>query len=135
MAVTSFRIDQEGVVHTAANLDEAKYKGIGPNREAAVHRETGEPLRTVSLLAHRAEDNTADLRKVSVPESGVPEGLHVGMPVHPVNLVASVWVRHDPGNCGDGVVYSADALKPLTAPAPVKAVPAADQMKAAGGAK
>ncbi|MFJ9466431.1 MULTISPECIES: SCO3933 family regulatory protein [Streptomyces] len=135
MAFISIPVRTDGTTYSVATPSSPKIKDIRTG-EVATHRETGETLHTVQVLA--TVDGTADLIKVTVPQSKIPQELTIGTQVRPVNLTANPWVRHDSGNCGDGVTYRADALEPVTAApstTPVKAAPAADQIKAAGGAK
>ncbi|MFE7129753.1 hypothetical protein ACFVIM_02735 [Streptomyces sp. NPDC057638] len=78
--------------------------------EIATHRETGETLHTISVV--EMADGRADVLKLTIRATGVPEGLAPGTPVRPVGLVAIPWARLFNGQLSDGVAYRADALKP-----------------------
>ncbi|MEU8454883.1 SCO3933 family regulatory protein [Streptomyces griseoaurantiacus] len=74
----------------------------------AVDRETGEKLYTITLFF--MEDDRAEALKVSVPESGLPNGLKPGVPVMPVELFATPWARMFNGQLSDGVAYRAERV-------------------------
>ncbi|WP_028815079.1 hypothetical protein [Streptomyces flavidovirens] len=82
--------------------------------ERAVDRETGEPLFTVTLFL--MEDERAETMKVTVPQSGLPNGLHPGRFVRPVNLFAAPWARVFNDQLQDGVAYRCDALELVQTP-------------------
>ncbi|MGW6459000.1 SCO3933 family regulatory protein [Streptomyces sp. NPDC055078] len=83
----------------------------------ATDRETGAKLYTVTLFF--MEDDRAEALKITVPETGLPNGLKPGMPVMPVELFATPWARIFNGSLSDGVAYRADRLD-LMAPAAEK---------------
>ncbi|MFJ3922356.1 MULTISPECIES: hypothetical protein [unclassified Streptomyces] len=83
--------------------------------ERAVDRETGEPLFTLTLFL--MEDERAETMKVTVPRSGLPNGLHPGRFVRPVNLFATPWARIFNDQLQDGVAYRCEALTLADAPA------------------
>ncbi|MGW0666415.1 SCO3933 family regulatory protein [Streptomyces sp. NPDC002746] len=80
----------------------------------AKDRETGAPLFTVTLFL--MEEDRAEALKVTVPETGLPNGLKPGIPVTPVELFATPWARVFNGQLSDGIAYRADRLALPTAP-------------------
>ncbi|WP_435227879.1 hypothetical protein [Streptomyces sp. Tue6028] len=81
----------------------------------AVDRETGAKLFTVTLFF--MEEDRAEALKITVPETGLPNGLKPGVPVMPVELFATPWARIFNGSLSDGIAYRADRLD-LVVPAP-----------------
>ncbi|MBT2453709.1 hypothetical protein [Streptomyces sp. ISL-86] len=81
----------------------------------ATDRETGQPLFTVTLFL--MEDERAEVMKVTVPADGLPNGLHPGRFVRPVNLFASPWARIFNDQLSEGVAYRCTALELADAPA------------------
>ncbi|MFE5868309.1 hypothetical protein ACFQ6V_06575 [Streptomyces roseifaciens] len=79
--------------------------------EIATDRDTGESLYTVTAML--MEDGRADIMKITVPQSGLPEGLVPGSPLRPVDLFATPWARVFNGSLSDGVAYRAAALEML----------------------
>ncbi|MEW2083929.1 MULTISPECIES: hypothetical protein [unclassified Streptomyces] len=80
----------------------------------AKDRETGVKLYTITLFF--MEDERAEALKITVPETGLPNGLRPGVPVMPVELFATPWARIFNGQLSDGIAYRAASLE-LTAPA------------------
>ncbi|UCM91847.1 hypothetical protein LC193_15700 [Streptomyces marincola] len=79
--------------------------------EIATHRETGETLYTVGVVEMLA--GRADVLKITVPESGLSDGLAQGAPVRPVGLVALPWARIFNGQLSDGIAYRAESVEPV----------------------
>ncbi|WKU45939.1 hypothetical protein Q3V23_18780 [Streptomyces sp. VNUA116] len=77
--------------------------------EIATDRDTGESLYTVTAML--IEDGRAEMMKVTVPQSGIPDGIQPGRPLRPVDLFATPWARVFNGNLSDGVAYRASALE------------------------
>ncbi|WP_326597867.1 SCO3933 family regulatory protein [Streptomyces sp. NBC_01803] len=77
--------------------------------EVATHRDTGETLYTVGVV--EMLDGRADVLKITIPQSGLAEGLAQSAAVRPVRLVALPWARIFNGQLSDGVAYRADALE------------------------
>lgn len=77
--------------------------------EIATDRDTGDSLYTVTVML--MEEERAEILKISVPESGLPEGLKPGMAVRPVDLMATPWARIFNGQLSDGVAYRAAKLE------------------------
>ncbi|MEW2219326.1 hypothetical protein AB0939_08430 [Streptomyces sp. NPDC006990] len=82
----------------------------------ATDRETGAKLFTVTLFL--MEEDRAEAMKVTVPETGLPNGLKPGVPVIPVKLFATPWARIFNGSLSDGIAYRADRLDLVGGSAP-----------------
>ncbi|MEU4918951.1 hypothetical protein AB0G29_06215 [Streptomyces parvus] len=95
----------------------------------AKDRETGAPLFTVTLFC--MEEDRAEALKVTVPETGLPNGLKPGVPVLPVELFATPWARIFNGSLSDGIAYRADRLTLPNAPATGSGSASASEKKAA----
>jgi len=80
----------------------------------ATDRDTGEDLFTLTVFL--MEDGRAEQMKITVPKSGLPDGLNLGVPVRPVDLFAFPWARVFNGQLSDGVAYRASALELAGAP-------------------
>ncbi|GLW17271.1 hypothetical protein Stsp01_40140 [Streptomyces sp. NBRC 13847] len=74
----------------------------------ATDRETGAKLYTVMIFL--MEDDRAETLKVTVPETGLPNGLKPGMPVKTIDLVANPWANMFNGQVSSGVTYRVTAL-------------------------
>jgi len=81
----------------------------------ATDRETGAKLYTLTLFF--MEEDRAEALKITVPVTGLPDGLKPGLPVMPVELFATPWARIFNGSLSDGIAYRADRVD-LLAPAP-----------------
>ncbi|MCD0482326.1 hypothetical protein LO771_07845 [Streptacidiphilus sp. ASG 303] len=86
--------------------------------EIALDRETGAQMMTVGLTV--ADEGEANLYTVSIPASGIPEGLQVGMPVSVVGLKARDWENEFNGQKRHGISFRAVALVPAQFPAAVQ---------------
>ncbi|MYR90153.1 hypothetical protein GTY41_35910 [Streptomyces sp. SID685] len=82
----------------------------------ATDRETGAKLYTITLFF--MEEDRAEALKITVPQTGLPDGLKPGLPVVPVELFATPWARIFNGSLSDGIAYRADRLDLVGAPAP-----------------
>ncbi|MFI2201537.1 hypothetical protein ACH47Z_12340 [Streptomyces sp. NPDC020192] len=78
--------------------------------ERATDAVSGEPLMTIGVVY--IEDGESSLIKVTVPESGVTEGLTLGAPVSLVGLVARPWESVFNGQQRHGIAYRATAVAP-----------------------
>ncbi|MEV6737362.1 hypothetical protein AB0N14_10675 [Streptomyces sp. NPDC051104] len=76
--------------------------------ERAVDRETGAGLSTVGLLV--SDEGEGNLYQVTVPETGIPEGLVPGMPVRVVGLKARDWENEFNGQKRHGISFRAVAI-------------------------
>lgn len=89
------------------NLPVPKYADA-EKTQFAVDRETGAKLFVVTLFF--MEDDRAEAMKITVPETGLPNGLKPGVPVMPVELFATPWARIFNGQLSDGIAYRAERL-------------------------
>ncbi|MEV7412763.1 hypothetical protein AB0O04_33570 [Streptomyces althioticus] len=89
------------------NLPVPKYADQEKTR-FAVDRETGAKLFVVTLFF--MEEDRAEAMKITVPETGLPNGLKPGVPVMPVELFATPWARIFNGSLSDGIAYRAERL-------------------------
>ena len=79
------------------------------------HPDTGEALSEVCLAA--VYRGGAHIIKVTLPDSGVADGVVPGALVVPVGLACIPWAVRGSERFASGVVYRADGLEPVTAPA------------------
>ncbi|WP_367125453.1 hypothetical protein [Streptomyces phytohabitans] len=77
--------------------------------EIATDRETGETMHVVNLV--ETADGRAQVLKITIGESGLPDGLAPGMAVEPVTLIASPWANVFGDQVNSGLSYRAKALK------------------------
>jgi hypothetical protein len=77
--------------------------------ELAVDRVTSETLYVTNLM--QARDGAAEMIKVTIPESGIPEKLKVGALVKPVKLVTFPWANTFGEQINSGLAYRADGLE------------------------
>ncbi|MFF7634321.1 hypothetical protein ACFZB9_14370 [Kitasatospora sp. NPDC008050] len=77
--------------------------------EIATDRETGEHLFTVTVML--MEEGRAEIMKLTVAQSGLPEGLKPGVMVRPVDLFATPWARLFNGQLSEGIAYRAGRLE------------------------
>ncbi|MFF7330478.1 hypothetical protein [Streptomyces sp. NPDC008150] len=103
----SFKIDLSSATVFVATAPVPKLKDQKTG-ERAVDFETGAGLSTVGLLI--ADDGEANLYKVTVPETGLPDGLTVGVPVTVVGLKARDWENTFNGKPGHGIAFRAAAI-------------------------
>ncbi|MET7507528.1 hypothetical protein [Streptomyces albidoflavus] len=103
----SFKIDVSTAVVFVATAPTPKLvnKQTG---ERAVGRETGAGLSTVGLLI--SDEGEGNLYQVTVPETGLPEGLTPGMPVSVVGLKARDWENEFNGQKRHGISFRAVAV-------------------------
>lgn len=98
---------------------------LDQDQNPVVDRDTKARLFTVTLML--MEEGRAEIMKVTVPETGLPNGLRPGSLVLPVELFATPWARIFNGNLSDGVAYRALRLDlaqmPATAQEPTSAEP------------
>ncbi|WP_336113490.1 SCO3933 family regulatory protein [Streptomyces sp. PTD9-10] len=87
--------------------------------EIAKDAVSGESLMTIGVVY--IEEGESSLIKVTVPESGVSEGLALGSPVSLPGLAARPWESVFAGQQRHGIAYRAAAVTPATFPAVVGA--------------
>jgi hypothetical protein len=105
----SFKIDTSTAVVFVATAPEPKLANMKTG-ERAMDRETGAPLSTVGLLV--SDEGEGNLYQVTIPETGVPEGLTPGMPVRVVGLKARDWENEFNGQKRHGISFRAVAITP-----------------------
>lgn len=103
----SFKIDLSTAVVFVATAPEPKMvnKRTG---ERAVDTATGASLSTVGLLV--SDEGEGNLWQVTVPETGLPEGLAPGMPVKVVGLKARDWENEFNGQKRHGISFRAVSI-------------------------
>ncbi|MYX25158.1 hypothetical protein GTY75_00465 [Streptomyces sp. SID8381] len=108
----SFKIDLNTAVVFVATAPEPKMANKKTG-ERAVDRDTGAGLSTVGLLI--SDEGEGNLYQVTVPETGLPEGLAPGMPVAVTGLKARDWENEFNGQKRHGIAFRAVAVTPLGA--------------------
>jgi hypothetical protein len=108
--MASFKIDLSSAVVFVATPPTPKVisKQTG---EVAIDRETGAPLMTVGLLI--SDEGEGNLYQVTVPETGIPEGLPPGTPVSVIGLKARDWENTFNGQARHGISFRAVAITAL----------------------
>ncbi|SED00792.1 hypothetical protein SAMN05216532_3103 [Streptomyces sp. 2231.1] len=103
----SFKIDVSTAVVFVATAPVPKLvnKQTG---ERAVDRETNAGLSTVGLLI--SDEGEGNLYQVTVPETGLPEGLAPGVPVKVIGLKARDWENEFNGQKRHGISFRAVAI-------------------------
>ncbi|MGS2587913.1 SCO3933 family regulatory protein [Streptomyces hebeiensis] len=103
----SFKIDVSTAVVFVATAPTPKLvnKQTG---EIAVDRETGAQLATVGLLI--SDEGEGNLYQVTVPSTGIPEGLTPGVRVSVVGLKARDWENTFNGQTRHGISFRATAI-------------------------
>lgn len=87
-------------------------------REIAKDTTTGETLMTVGVVY--IEEGESSLISVTIPESGVSEGLAVGASVSLPGLLTRPWESVFNGQARHGIAYRAAAVTPGAFPAQAK---------------
>lgn len=118
MARITIRPDLTGTTHMVAVPAVPKFSDAATG-QVAIDRETGASLFTVQLL--ETFEATAQLIKVTVPETGLDAGLVPGAIVRPVGLTATPWANLFNGQVQSGVAYRAASLVPAVPAAPASA--------------
>ncbi|WP_033321451.1 hypothetical protein [Streptomyces yerevanensis] len=98
-------------------LTEAPSPKVRDRQTGEIAKDTvsGEALMTVGVVY--IEEGESSLIKVTVPESGVSEGLTLGAPVALPGLVARPWESVFNGQQRHGIAYRATAIAPGAFPA------------------
>ncbi|WP_042378815.1 SCO3933 family regulatory protein [Streptacidiphilus melanogenes] len=121
MARITVRPDLTGVTHIVAVPPTVKVKDMETG-EIAVDRDGKTRLFTVQLM--ETFGLQAQVIKVTVPETGLIDGLALGAIVRPVGLIASPWGNAFGGQVTVGLAYRAESLElanPTAAPAKAEA--------------
>ncbi|MFI1965841.1 hypothetical protein ACH429_17315 [Streptomyces pathocidini] len=87
--------------------------------EVAKDAVSGETLMTIGVVY--IEDGESSLIKVTVPESGVTEGLALGSAISLPGLVARPWETVFNGQQRHGIAFRAAAVTPAAFPASAEA--------------
>jgi hypothetical protein len=105
--MASFKVDLSTAAVFVATAPEPKMvnKKTG---ERAFDQATGASLCTVDLLV--SDEGEGNLYKVTVPETGLPEGLTPGMPVKVVELKAREWENTFNGQTRHGISFRAVSI-------------------------
>ncbi|WP_428953072.1 hypothetical protein [Streptomyces sp. cg35] len=103
----SFKIDLSTAVVFVATAPAPKLANKATG-ERAMDRETNAPLSTVGLLV--SDEGEGSLYQVTIPETGIPEGLAPGMPVAVTGLKARDWENEFNGQKRHGISFRAIAV-------------------------
>ncbi|MFI0226105.1 SCO3933 family regulatory protein [Streptomyces lydicus] len=103
----SFKIDTSTAMVFVATPPTKKLKNKQTG-EAAIDVQTGATLMTVGLLI--SDEGEGNLYQVTVPETGIPEGLAPGAPVSVVGLKARDWENEFNGQKRHGISFRAVAI-------------------------
>ncbi|MFJ6696779.1 hypothetical protein ACIQM4_11965 [Streptomyces sp. NPDC091272] len=115
MAMTYIRVGLlPSTTFMVGTVAAAKWKDQ-ENGLRAVDRETGQPMFTLTLFL--MEEDRAEAMKISIPSGGLPNGLHPGRFVKPVDLFAIPWARIFNEALQEGVAYRCASLELTEAPA------------------
>jgi hypothetical protein len=103
----SIRVETSSATILLTEAPETKLKDRQTG-EIAKDAASGETLKTVGVVY--IEDGESSLIKVTIPESGVGEGLNLGSPVSLPGLVARPWESTFNGQQRHGIAYRATAV-------------------------
>lgn len=109
----SIRVETSAATILLTQAPETKLKDRQTG-EVAVDAVTKEPLMTLSVVY--IEEGESSLIKVTVPRSGVGEGLALGGPVALPGLVARPWENTFNGRDQHGIAFRAAAVTPAVFP-------------------
>ncbi|MYT70311.1 MULTISPECIES: hypothetical protein [unclassified Streptomyces] len=104
----SFKIDLQTAVVFVATAPEPKMVNKKTGERAMDRDNPGVALSTVGLLV--SDEGEGNLYQVTVPETGLPEGLVPGMPVSVTGLKARDWENTFNGEKRHGISFRAVAL-------------------------
>ena len=110
--MASFKIDLSTAVVFVATEPQVKLVNRRTG-EVATDSETGARLMTVGLLI--SDEGQGNLYQVTVPETGIPEGLVPGTPVAVTGLRAREWENEFNGQKRHGLSFRAVAVTALAA--------------------
>ncbi|WP_432035582.1 hypothetical protein [Streptomyces cucumeris] len=100
----SIRVETSGATVLLTEAPEPKVKD----------RQTGEALMRLGVVY--IDGGESSLLLVTVPESGVTEGLALGSPVTLIGLIARPWETVFNGQQRHGIAFRADAIAPAEMP-------------------
>ncbi|MGX9887418.1 MULTISPECIES: SCO3933 family regulatory protein [Streptomyces] len=100
-------------------LTEAPAPKVRDRQTGEIAKDTvsGEALMTVGVVF--IDEGDSSIIQVTIPESGVTEGLTVGAPVSLPGLIARPWESVFNGQQRHGIAYRATAIAPGAFPVPV----------------
>jgi hypothetical protein len=104
----SFKIDTSTAVVFVATAPEPKLVNKKTGERAMDRDNPNVALSTVGLLV--SDEGEGNLYQVTVPETGLPEGLAPGMPVKVVGLKARDWENEFNGQKRHGISFRAVAI-------------------------
>ncbi|MER7968678.1 hypothetical protein ABTX35_06645 [Streptomyces sp. NPDC096080] len=104
----SFKIDLQTAVVFVATAPEPKLINKKTGERAMDRDNPAVALSTVGLLV--SDEGEGNLYQVTVPETGIPEGLAPGMPVRVTGLKARDWENTFNGEKRHGISFRAIAL-------------------------
>ena len=104
----SFKIDTSTAVVFVATAPEPKLVNKKTGERAMDRDNPAVALSTVGLLV--SDEGEGNLYQVTVPETGLPEGLQPGMPVKVVGLRARDWENEFNGQKRHGISFRAVAI-------------------------
>jgi hypothetical protein len=112
-ALRSIRVETSAATILLTEAPETKIKDRQTG-EIATDTVSGEPLMTLGVV--HIEDGESSLLKVTVPQSGIGEGLTLGGPVALPGLVARPWESTFNGQQRHGIAFRAAAVTPAAFP-------------------
>ncbi|KNE83197.1 MULTISPECIES: SCO3933 family regulatory protein [Streptomyces] len=109
----TIRVETSGATILLTEAPETKVRDRQTG-EVAKDATSGETLMTIGVV--HIEDGESSLIKVTVPESGISEGLTLGAPVSLPGLVARPWENVFNGQQRHGIAFRATAVVPAAFP-------------------
>ncbi|WKX71089.1 hypothetical protein [Streptomyces sp. XD-27] len=109
----SIRVETSGATVLLTEAPEPKIKDRQTG-EIAKDAQTGEKLMKLGVVY--IDGGESSLLLVTVPESGVTEGLALGSPVTLIGLIARPWETVFNGQQWHGITFRADAIAPAEMP-------------------
>ncbi|KUJ37306.1 hypothetical protein ACZ90_70365 [Streptomyces albus subsp. albus] len=109
----SIRVETSGATILLTEAPEPKVKDRQTG-EIAKDAQSGEALMKLGVVY--IEGGESSLVQVTVPESGVTDGLVLGSPVTLIGLVARPWESVFNGQQRHGIAYRAEAIAPAALP-------------------
>ncbi|MEU5268068.1 hypothetical protein AB0G77_05850 [Streptomyces hygroscopicus] len=105
----SIRVETSGATVLLTEAPEPKLKDRQTG-EIAKDAQSGEELMRLGLVY--IDGGESSLLQVTVPESGVTEGLALGAPVALIGLIARPWESVFNGQQRHGIAFRAEAIAP-----------------------
>jgi hypothetical protein len=115
----SVRVIRVDAASATILLTEAPAPKVRDRQTGEIAKDTvsGEALMTVGVVF--IDEGDSSIIQVTIPESGVTEGLTVGAPVSLPGLIARPWESVFNGQQRHGIAYRATAIAPGAFPVPV----------------